>query len=150
MSEFDAVDWTRLEGELPDPNLMDDDNARHLILGCMTAASTVGIRADLWDAITASVPGFAQFRGKQRKELPEIGSLEWTRECDLVVEAVPVAEQFLRDWLQEHSVPYLTAPVMCPAHGLYMYVAANDLAVAKTEFGDETVHGLNPVMMFDD
>jgi hypothetical protein len=65
-----------------------------------------------------------------------------------VVEAVPVAEAFLQDWLQEHGVPYITAPVMCPAHGLYMYVAASDLGKAKAEFGDDTVQGLNPVVEF--
>jgi hypothetical protein len=149
MSEFDKVDWDKLEDSLPEPDLTTDDDARHKILGAMTAASTIGIRPALWDALIEALPAFGQFRGKQRDEMPEAGSLEWARECDLVIEAAPLADEFLVGWLQEHGVPYITAPVMCPAHGLYMYVAAADLDVAKAEFGDDTVQGLNPVVTFD-
>jgi len=142
-----ALDWKALESELPEPNLQPPDDARHVMLGIMGCAESIGLGEAVWDHIKQQVPKWADLEAEGRQPMPEPNSLEYVRMADLVIEAVPVAEAWLKGWLRDHGVPYVQTPVVCPAHGMYVFLIGDEDQMHE-QLGPDVHEGLNPLMEF--
>lgn len=125
--DLDPNDLELLVGDIREP--IGDDTARHIMLGLMVCVSRIGIHAPWWDALSTAHPKLATL-GVLMESVTSRDSLEFAQLSDIVEDAVPFAEGWLRDWLRDHGVPYILGEVPCPAHGVFLYAIGNEDTLA--------------------